>query len=443
MRRWIIIPLLASTRCTCGGMTEGLPPPPSPCPASAGFDAAPGTGPTFVTQSFWFHDRQAAFGSLADLISPGRIDGPPEQQLVIELAGLDLACPDGQQGLTLKLYHAVRSSTGGSVWIAASDLTGMPPQARLRLPATREGNKIRAASSTLTLDLEWPFVEPPSAIPLRLQRISAEIDLVTNDASSITGTIAGAVSIHDLSATWDPLSKGQTVLDETVELRQEPDVDLDGRGLCQLEYSVLTGRVAKCWDGQRAPVPPARADTPWTCADAPSMTSGFLEALRFRLETPARLVGIASPRTSTTPPLGVSWLRQSGTTSVSVGSAVAFWSGSTLEIGLVPGPYDCQSLAHGTIHPESDWIVLTVDRSKLALLPALVSETAVRSYGQNCQLRWSAISQGASVIATATPLSVSGRAVVHLLSFDTRLAGADFNAVVCSAGQLAFISCEP
>ena len=174
--------------------------------------------------------------------------------------------------------HALESTEPTSLAFLLT--IGDPPHPRIELEA------VQVRGFLVPRTEEWPNSASENSSPHGDLNLSGVV-------------IGGAVPIQALSRIANPLCKtlsqlcprplpDSTILDLVVGVVTQPDIDLDGDGLEQLEVGAL-GRIVQCLDGDGSVVAPIDRLEPWSCAQRPEMADGFSIALRLH-GIPAKVV---------------------------------------------------------------------------------------------------------------------------------------------------------
>lgn len=180
--------------------------------------------------------------------------------------------------------------------IAPTSISGIPPQARARLPGLIQRGQFRS-QAPVVLHVQRTDIDAT----LRMERVflSARFpdDLATLDA----GLLGGYVPVRDL-ATFP--SDQTPTLDRFVALGRQPDGDLDFDGLeCLLDRSG-DGRIDTCCDGVLDgpacdavgclgdTIPPVVAGDPGSCVMASELADGYSAGFSFTAVA-ATIVGTA------------------------------------------------------------------------------------------------------------------------------------------------------
>jgi hypothetical protein len=284
----------------CASSDACATPPPILAPLDTeGWDDPPGTGVLFVFDSLALGGA-GPFARANDFLRQGLLGG--ETLLIVEIAGLDLPFGGDDPHVTVKLYGA---RDADEPFFPANNFRPTDadqPCCQFRLnPQSVFGGQARARLRGAIVDhrletepgeMEFTLtVGVPPYPEVRLEQAQLSAILPSELTTIVGGELHAAVPISTLSSIVTSTANISAL--DLMSGNAEPDVDLDGDGLEHVERDVLAtdGRIARCFDGSGARVPPFDSAAPWTCAMRPSMADGYSAAASFH-GVRAEVVGI-------------------------------------------------------------------------------------------------------------------------------------------------------
>lgn len=293
---------------------------------ACGWDDTPGSGTTFIVNSYRFaglergveNNRLWRLGALLnDQMRQELLGGA--LLMLVEVAGVPADYRGAASSVSAKLYEALDADRPFfpannfevpegqteccTFEISRRSVMGTPPQAGSRAPGRIERGRLQTLVPTrLSVPFGWNWDEDTPHPMIQVQRafvsahLPAELDVLED------GLITGAISMQALAQIPDPFCRilsprcpvaypDATMLDHMVALgTAQPDVDLDGDGLeCLLDLDgdniidvCCDGAGQVGWCGSTcagATIAPIDPSQPHTCTLRPEMADGYSVAL--------------------------------------------------------------------------------------------------------------------------------------------------------------------
>lgn len=218
------------------------------------------------------------------------LDSTPTR-LLLELSGLDATAEPPNDLITVRIYLATPTESGGYRIAAESLRSGA---ARSQAPAELRSGQIRAQpQNELELFLGADEGETSYRLAFRLALAGIEARLSADQSRLDRGLIGGALTIPELASRPNPFCgtlpdfcqrPDQTLLD-LIASGVQPDIDMPpANGLERIETSRESRRVSRCLDGEGQELSPSSEVEPWTCALRDELQDGYSIAFDFEAE---------------------------------------------------------------------------------------------------------------------------------------------------------------